>query len=146
VLQSVKNDWLQRAIKQKFDIAVSDNNWQHWNGGVFLFDHQSIDFLENWHQFTLQIFEDPLWKTRDQGTLIATVWKFGLQQHPMLSRNFNLIADYYNTALQIDESFVCRLHKDIYKPTLLHVFHHFGDNDWNVWRNIEKLGIEKSIL
>jgi hypothetical protein len=48
-------------------------DWQHWNGGVFLFDDSSVEFLSSWHEKTvMRIFDLPNWKTRDQGTLIAT--------------------------------------------------------------------------
>ena len=31
-------DHLRTAIHEKFSVEVDDPNWQHWNGGVFLFD------------------------------------------------------------------------------------------------------------
>src|SRR5215469_12385494 len=33
-------DHLRQASDQKFGIEVSDGSWQHWNGGVFLFDSE----------------------------------------------------------------------------------------------------------
>ncbi len=86
-------DHLRQAIASKFEVEVSDPDWQHWNGGVFLFDSGSLDFLDTWHTYTRAIFEDPLWKTRDQGTLIATVWKFGLQDQQTLPPKYNYIVD-----------------------------------------------------
>ncbi|MDP6909843.1 MAG: hypothetical protein QF371_10070, partial [Flavobacteriales bacterium] len=74
-------DHLIERIKDKFGITVGDRKWQHWNGGVFLFNDQSHAFLDAWFEKTMDIFKDPNWKTRDQGTLIATAWEFGLDEH-----------------------------------------------------------------
>jgi hypothetical protein len=86
-------DHLREAIESKFGVVVPDPEWQHWNGGVFVFDAQSVEFLNAWHEATREILRDPYWKTRDQGTLIATVWKFGLENLPTLPRTFNTIVD-----------------------------------------------------
>jgi hypothetical protein len=130
---------LRDAIYDKFKIDFN-GQWQHWNGGVFLFDDYSHEFMETWHQNTRAIFDDPYWKTRDQGTLIATVWKLGLQQAPLLSKKFNFIAYFYNPALMLnpdksaisDNALVTQ-----YKPAFIHVFDHFGVREWDVWDWIE---------
>jgi hypothetical protein len=49
-------------IKEKFGVTVKEKNWQHWNGGVFLFDDSSTSFLDEWHKKSLAIFDDPKWK------------------------------------------------------------------------------------
>jgi len=79
---------LNKAIKDQFKIEVN-NDWPIWNGGVFLFDQQSAQFLDDWHHHTTSIFGDRHWADRDQGTLIATVWKHKLQNHYTLPREFN---------------------------------------------------------
>jgi hypothetical protein len=84
---------LRQSIREKFGVEVRDPGWQHWNGGVYLFDSESTDFLDTWHAFTRAVFEDPFWKTRDQGTLIATVWKYGLERQATLDPAFNYIVD-----------------------------------------------------
>jgi hypothetical protein len=84
---------LQSAIHQKFGVEIKQTAWRHWNGGVFVFDVKSAEFMELWHQNILSIFSDPYWKTRDQGALVATVWKLGLQSHPTLPQEFNFIVD-----------------------------------------------------
>ena len=43
---------LSKAIKNKFNIDITKANWQHWNGGVFLFNEHSTEFMETWHQYT----------------------------------------------------------------------------------------------
>jgi hypothetical protein len=86
-------DHLREAIAAKFGIVITDPEWQQWNGGVFVFDAQSLDFLNTWHAYTRAILKDPQWKTRDQGTLAATAWKFGLQDHPTLPTKYNYIVD-----------------------------------------------------
>ncbi len=130
-------DHLKENIESKFSIRIKQANWQHWNGGVFLFHTGQNLFMQTWHDLTLQIFSDPNWKIRDQGTLVATVWKLGLQNHPMLSKTWNLIID-YNTSgifLQDDGSFIIKGVKIF--PNFIHVYHHFGDTSWDLWNKIQ---------
>lgn len=130
---------LQEQILQKFNVNVKKANWQHWNGGVFLFDDTSYDFLKNWHDYTMLIFEDNNWKTRDQGTLIATVWKFGLENHPTLDKKWNLLADYYNPEVKWEDDGIRMSKTEVVKPAFTHVYHHFFDKNWLLWRKIEEL-------
>jgi hypothetical protein len=51
---------LSEEIKNEFGILIDEPQWQHWNGGVFLFDSTSVDFLEDWHKATLLIFENKM--------------------------------------------------------------------------------------
>lgn len=137
-LWGFKCNHLRKAILKKYGILPA-SNFQHWNGGVFLFDDTSHDFLNTWHQSTMEIFEDPYWKTRDQGTLIKTVWQYGLQDHPTLSKKWNLIADFHNPFLRWEENSVYVGVEEVYTPSLLHVYHHFGDESWDFWNaTIEK--------
>ncbi len=126
---------LQQKIQEKFKVIITQPNWQHWNGGVFLFNDDSYNFLETWHQFTLQIFNYPDWKTRDQGTLIATVWKFGLQNHPTLDPKWNCLADYHNPnlALSTDKQTITLDGRNFFKPEFLHIYHHWDDKTWDIW-------------
>ncbi len=136
---------LNEAIKETFAIELSDAQWQHWNGGVFLFNDNSREFLNEWHHKTLKIFSLPYWKTRDQGTLIATAWQFGLQHHPTLPIQFNLIADYQNLNIQHkgELRFAIKNVPGEIHPNLIHIYHHWGDKLWNVWQAVEKAtGIE----
>ena len=129
-------DHLKEYIKNKFGIDIKKRKWQHWNGGVFLFNDSSHKFLELWHTKTMNIFEDPKWKTRDQGTLIATAWEFGLNNHKTLSKKWNFIADYYNPQLKLnkdktkisDDSF-----RTSYEPAFIHIYHNFGLKGWSIW-------------
>lgn len=135
---------LQEQIQKDFGIAVSEPEWQHWNGGVFLFDEQSTPFLDAWHDKTIRTFDLPEWKTRDQGTLIATVWEFGLQNAPTLPVEFNLIADYAHRHIKHlgGLQFIFGENTDTVYPHFIHVYHHWGDKNWDVWNAIEqKTGI-----
>ena len=133
---------LKETITQKFNLQVKAENWQHWNGGVFLFENNSHAFMESWHLKTMEIFKDPKWKTRDQGTLIATAWEFGLQNIPLLSKKYNFIADSSNPRLMIsenrqyitDDAFVTQ-----YAPSFIHLFHDFGVRGWEVWDWVETI-------
>lgn len=131
---------LQTAIHQTFDIAVKQPDWQHWNGGVFLFDEQSHAFLEDWHQMTLEAFALPYWKTRDQGTLIATVWKHGLQHHLTLDPKFNFIADHGHSEREHLGKLEFRVKgwQETVNPSFIHVYHHWADQQWDVWSEIER--------
>ena len=138
-------DHLREAIAEDFGIVVTDPDWQHWNGGVFLFDagadSPAAPFLDSWHELTLPSFELPRWKTRDQGTLIAAAWKHGLEDQATLPKEFNFLADYHKPGLNFDAergfSFAGR--PGFVRPYLVHVYHHWGDRDWAVWRWLENL-------
>ncbi len=84
---------LRESILCTLGVDIRRCDWTLWNGGVFLFDEESADFLNLWHGFTRQILTDSFWHTRDQGTLAAAVWKLGLQNQPTLPRAFNFIVD-----------------------------------------------------
>lgn len=130
-------------IEEKFDVTVTNPYWRHWNGGVFLFDEDSFDFLATWHRWSQAIWEDDKWETRDQGTLIATVWKYGLQNQPTLPMEFNFLVNYYKMlsgALINHGDFSFTLNRRInIQPHCLHFFDHYGNKSWSVWQDIEKL-------
>jgi hypothetical protein len=135
----VRCSHLQEAIKQEFGVEVKLLDWQHWNGGVFLFDDSSVDFLSRWHEKTLRIFDLPNWKTRDQGTLIATVWEAGLQNHRTLSRKYNLIADYGHKKINYLNQLTFQFEDgEIVEPAFIHIYHHWADLKWNVWKDVEQ--------
>ncbi len=127
---------LQKQIAETFGVVVGEKNWQHWNGGVFLFDDNSYDFMDSWHHKSIEIWQYPEWKTRDQGTLITTAWEQGLQNHPTLSKKWNFISDYYNTKLMLNKEkgiITDDAYQTQYQPAFMHIYHHFGDETWEVW-------------
>lgn len=131
---------LKEAIKKDFDVDVKQADWQHWNGGVFLFDTESIPFLDTWHRLTLEAFNLPYWKTRDQGTLITTVWKMGLENQPTIPFQFNFIADYHHPTMMYENNLTFRIKvgEPTIAPSLIHIYHHWGDTSWKVWSDVEK--------
>lgn len=133
-------DHLQAYINNKFDIKVKNANWQHWNGGVFLFGDTSHSFLNTWHELTMEIFNDPLWKTRDQGTLIATAWKYNLQKHPTLNEKWNYICDDNNKLFGYREAdgAITKNQKKYSFPDFVHIYHRYGDNTWDFWNWINQ--------
>jgi len=135
----IQCDHLSEQIKKTFGIAIEDKQWQHWNGGVFLFDDAGHDFLDSWHKKTMEIFKLPEWNTRDQGTLIATAWEMGMQGHSTLPYRFNLIADYNHHALHHKGNLIFAVgnQKEEVKPEFIHVYHHWADHDWDVWQAVE---------
>ena len=134
-------DHLRQAIGEDFGVVVTDPDWQHWNGGVFLFDASAAPFLDSWHELTLQSFDLPRWKTRDQGTLVAAAWKHGLAAQATLPKEFNFLADYHKPGLLFDPDcgFSFDARPGFVRPYLVHVYHHWGDREWQVWRWLESL-------
>jgi hypothetical protein len=131
---------LAHQIEETFKIDVKQENWQHWNGGVFLFNEESEDFMNAWHQKSVDIWRYPEWKLRDQGTLIATAWEFGLGNHKTLDKQWNFIADYYNQKLQLKEKkglISDNGFKTSCQPVFMHVYHHFGNENWDVWKWVD---------
>ncbi len=141
-VHTVRCDHLLGCIRQKFGISVRDPNWQHWNGGVFVFDSRAHDFLEAWHRKTMAIFDDPAWRTRDQGTLAATVWEFGLQDSALLHKEFNLIVDCYRAGRNRISVDGFQVSNDNFgtstKASMIHVLHRFGDKEWDIWDWVDR--------
>ncbi len=140
---------LAEAILESFNIKVENPNWQHWNGGVFLFNEKSHNFLNAWHQKTMETFSRKEWKTRDQGTLIATAWEFGLEDHPTLSKQWNFIADFHNNKLAVNKAANCisdDLFKTSYEPRFIHIFHEWKNQDWEVWQWVTSRSIDHKEL
>ena len=128
---------LSEYLSKTYGINIPDN-WQHLNGGVFLFDDSSAEFLDYWHEKTIAEFANPYTKTRDQGTLALTVWKFGLQNHSTLPVEFNWIAEFADRNIDYDASkgYTRDGFKTISHPILMHIYHHWGDDGWNIWRSV----------
>jgi hypothetical protein len=120
-------------------VRIEEGQWQHWNGGVFLFGAESAPLMDLWHRWTMQIFGMPEWRTRDQGTLAASAWKLGLQHHACLDTRFNFIVDHNSRSQKYlgDLTFDNGDGQSV-RPVLAHVFHHFGDMEWEVWAEIER--------
>lgn len=131
---------LTDAVKQKFGITIQTSDWQHWNGGVFLFNDLSATFLDMWHELTMKAFADSYWRTRDQGTLAATVWQLNLPNHATLPKAYNFIAD-YNRATTVYKgglTFLLETRLQSIKPVFIHIYHHWGDDNWPVWRDVKQ--------
>jgi glycosyltransferase involved in cell wall biosynthesis len=143
---------LHAAIRRQFGVNITNKAWQHWNGGVFVFDRTAAEFMERWHQNTLAAFKNPYWQTRDQGTLAATVWQLNLQNHPTLPREFNFIVDPFLNVPRVRRNFVkaeelppnesYSLQDNFSKPHPRFV--HFinggiGKRGWKNWDDVERL-------
>jgi len=137
---------LKNRIGEQFNITITNPEWTHWNGGIFLFNEDSAPFMDAWHEKTMGIFEDEKWETRDQGTLAATVWEFGLQNQKRLPAEFNFLADYNRSALQFKEGsgFSLDDFQTVIHPNFLHIYHQFGNQEWDVWQYVESLIKQKS--
>lgn len=133
-------DHLRKYCLEKYDCSIPAD-WNHCNGGVFLFNHRSIDFLDYWHRLTLEEFADPRTKTRDQATLAVSMWKFGLQHTARLKKEFNFITEYdnTNTAWHPDKGFTYDGFNTVFTPYFLHIYHEWGHKGWSIWDYVEEL-------
>ena len=145
-------DHLQEAIFRQFKVNITNKTWQHYNGGVFVFDRHSIKFMDLWHKNTLSIFKNPYWRTRDQGTLVATVWQLKLQNHLVLPHEFNFIVDPLSNVHRVKRHFKkphqalpnesYSLGNDPNKPApkFLHFINGgIGMRGWKNWDDAERL-------
>ena len=132
---------LHKEIKKEFGVRIKPSDWQHPNGGFFLFDKRSEAFLDKWHELSVAIFSKPAWKTRDQATLAATFWIFELNEIPYLPVEYNYIVDYNydNIAFKSGYGFSNDGFKSAVNPLFAHVYHHFGDRKWALWNEIEAI-------
>ncbi len=130
---------LREALKNVFNVEV-DPDYHHWNGGVFLFNKYSSVFMEKWHELTLQIFSDSFWKVRDQATLVATAHLLKLQHHDVLPEEFNFIAHFYEPEITTaGEKGVFYKGKSKIKPSFIHIYHQWGNSNWEVWNEVKKM-------
>jgi hypothetical protein len=143
-------DHLREAILKKFGVEVQEPDWQHWNGGVFLFDSESTDFLDTWYEYTREILADSGWKTRDQGTLIAAVWRHGLENQPPLPSVYNYIVDPMHevkesrraslrpSEYQVDNQYSLEGTSELPRPHFLHFINKsLGARGWKNWDEAE---------
>lgn len=139
---------LRQHIKKNYNIEIN-SDWRHWNGGVFLFNKQSIDFMNYWHKYTMSEFNNGRIKTYDdQGTLAVCAWQFGIQNMKPLSIKFNFITDFGNKNVQHSKNgtFTFNNHKSTFSPAFLHVYNNWGDEEWNIWKAVIEIGKKQSIL
>ncbi|MDA3820373.1 MAG: hypothetical protein PF590_07950 [Candidatus Delongbacteria bacterium] len=131
---------LSEYIERKYNVKISDN-WNHWNGGVFLFNKNAKEFLDYWHQISLEEFKSNETKTRDQFTLAVSAWKFGLQHQQTLPYVFNFIPEYTNSDLfwNTSKNNSGNGLNSALKPYFVHVYHHWGDSNWKTWQYIINL-------
>jgi len=55
-MMSSSSDNLRLEIEKTFGVIVKEKNWQHWNGGLFLFNADSLSFLKIWRDWTIEVF------------------------------------------------------------------------------------------
>ncbi len=144
--ETLNCDHLSEHIKLKFSLTIP-SCWRHWNGGVFLFNQASVDFLDYWHRITLAEFKDNRTKTRDQATLAISAWKFNLQNIKTFSVRYNFIAEYNNADIRWrdEKGYTYNGFKSIFEPVMLHVYHHWDDTSWDIWLSVIRLAEKNNI-
>ena len=79
---------LREAIYCSFDADIPRVDWKIWNSRVFTFNDASEEFLGAWHEAAIKVAKDPYWKDRDQSSLAAMAWKWGVAEQEALSDAF----------------------------------------------------------
>jgi hypothetical protein len=139
---------LRDYICKQYKIPISAG-WRHWNGGVFLFGKESVNFMNLWHRFTMQEFDKGEIKTYDdQGTLAVCAWHFGIQDMKPLSIKYNFITDFGNENVKYDKisGYTYNNFKTIFKPVFLHVYNQWDNENWNIWQSVIEIGKRHKII
>jgi hypothetical protein len=139
---------LREQIALRLGVEVP-RDWVHWNGGVFVFGPDSGDFLDLWHRTAIESFSWPEWRTRDQGALIATVWRTGHQELVGLPQAFNFIADLGNGDLCLEAERGWALHPQgpWHEPYLLHCYTSSLElEDWDLGRDVEAPVVRQTVV
>jgi hypothetical protein len=143
---------LREAASRTLSVEIPKGDWTHWNGGVFVFDERSREFLHAWHRIALKILADPYWKTRDQGALAAAVWSLGLQDLAPLPQRFNFIVDCMRGIsvdrrpsasvkdFQVRHDYSLGAHSEYLQPRLIHFINGgIGRTGWRHWDDVRAL-------
>jgi len=137
---------LAEYIKNKYCLDIP-RLWTHWNGGVFIFNSSSIDFMDFWHQITISEFYDNSTKTRDQGSLAISAWKYKLQDKPTLPVIYNFIVDFNKKNIQFNQAkgFTYNNFKTSVTPVFLHVCNNWNNYNWDIWQSVLILAKKNNI-
>lgn len=137
---------LSEYLKKKYGVDIP-TSWRHWNGGVFLFDFRSEEFMKCWHNTVQHEFSNSLTKTRDQSALAMCVWKNHLEQHPTLPVAFNFITGIGsgNIRWNADTGYSTPDANQIPDIHFLHVCNRWGDASWDIWQSVLSLAAREGI-
>jgi len=139
---------LRQYLKKNYAVSIP-NNWQHRNGGVFLFGHESKDFFAQWHQYTLaEIAKGYIKPYDDQATLAVCMWQQGIENSNILPEDFNFIADHGNKSIGYcsTRGYTRNAFATSCKPALLHVYNEWGNQSWDIWQSVLETGRKNGIL
>lgn len=133
---------LHKKLSADFQLGNIPENWNHWNGGVFLFNDASNAFMDKWHRLSLAFFTDKEWKIRDQASLVVTIWQMGLQEQPVLPAKWNFLWDYDKGEIRYGDNGETLLYdgKLLELPEFAHIYRYFGDETWDVWNFLTQNG------
>jgi len=138
---------LRDYIKSNYSITIPEN-WAHWNAGVFLFGKQSEAFMQKWHIYTMnEIQKGHIKPYDDQATLSVCAWEFGISNRKRLPVKFNFITDLGNNNVKYDaeKGYTYNNFETVFDPAFLHVYHHWGNKRWSIWRSVEILAKKLNI-
>ena len=139
---------LRQHIKRFYGIDIPPG-WQHWNGGVFLFNNSSIVFFNKWHEYTMkEINRGKIKPYDDQGTLAVCAWEFELQNNKTIPVKYNFITDFGNKNVRFstEKGFTYNNFKTIFNPSFIHVYNQWGNKEWDIWQAVTEIGIKNKII
>jgi hypothetical protein len=139
---------LRNYLNDTYKITIPAN-FRHWNGGVFLFNKHSKDFMDYWHKITLEeSFKGKIKFYDDQATLVVSAFKFNTYNNKSLPVKFNFIADYNitETIWSSELGYTYNNFKSVFEPAFIHVYHHWGDEEWDIWQSILQLAKKNYII
>jgi hypothetical protein len=139
---------LRDHLRETYHINIPAD-FQHWNGGVFLFSKHSKEFMDYWHKITFEeSFKGKIKHYDDQASLVVSAFKFNVQDKINLPVKFNYIADYNSksTKWSPERGYTYNSFKSTFKPAFIHVYHHWGDQAWDIWQSLLQLDKENRIL
>lgn len=139
---------LRVYLNKTYKINIPQN-FRHWNGGVFLFSKHSKNFMDYWHKITIEeSFKENIKYYDDQATLVVSAFKFDALKNKSLPIKYNFIADYNskNTKWSAELGYTYNNFESIFEPAFIHVYHHWGDQEWDIWQSVIQLGKKICVL
>jgi hypothetical protein len=140
---------LRKHVEKQYQLQVPPS-YRHLNGGVFLFNGQSKEIMEFWHKITCAEMQKDNIRTKyiDQVTITAAAFKFNVSQNKTVPIKFNFICDYEHpgTHYSHEKGYTFNGFKTTFVPAFLHIYHHWSDQNWDIWQSVIHLGKKNGII
>ncbi|MCB0331581.1 MAG: hypothetical protein KDD70_18045, partial [Bdellovibrionales bacterium] len=140
-----ENPWnldLGAALRHEFSVEIPAD-WPLWNGGMFTFSAEAEQFFDRWNANTRRILHSEYWLSRDQTSLIATVFQMNMHDNKTIPSEFNWLVRHsgrWNSRTNFDERGFS------YDGKKIHVMHFipgfdssYGDTSVREWTQVRQL-------